>query len=86
MGSEMCIRDSYLLMSNTARGVMKINTNDVEREEGITERIKGTAGQTYETIESLKGVEQMDKLNDHHAVVLARGENGALNMSTIELP
>ncbi len=76
----------YLLMSNTARGVMKINTNDVEREEGITERIKGTAGQTYETIESLKGVEQMDKLNDHHAVVLARGENGALNMSTIELP
>ena len=76
----------YLLLSNSSRGVMKISTDDVERDEGITERIQGTAGQTYETIEALKGVEQMDKLNATHAVVMARGDNGTLNMKTIELP
>lgn len=76
----------YLLLSNSARGVMKISTEDVEREEGITKRIQGTAGQTYETIEALKGVEQMDKLNDKHAVVMARSETGSLDMQTIELP
>ena len=76
----------YLLLSNSARGVMKISTDDVEREEGITERIQGTAGQTYDTIESLKGVEQMDKLNASHAVLIARSDSGSLDMRTIELP
>ena len=78
--------EDFLLLSNSAHGVMKISTKDVERETGITEKVRGTAGQAFEKIESLKGVEQMDKLNEHHAVVLARGENGALDMSTIELP
>lgn len=76
----------FLLLSNSARGVMKISTADVEREEGITERIQGTAGQTYDTIESLKGVEQMDKLNDGHAVLMARNDSGSLDLVTIELP
>lgn len=76
----------FLLLSNTARGVMKISTEDVEREEGITERIQGKAGQAYDTIESLQGVEQMDKLNAKHAALIARGDNGSLNLQTIELP
>ena len=76
---------NYLLMSNTARGVMKISTDDVERSEGITERIKGIAGQQYETIEDLKGVEQMDKLNDGHVLVLARNGD-ALDVHTVDLP
>lgn len=76
----------YLLLSNTARGVMKISTEDIEREEGITEKIGGTAGQSYDTIESLKNVEQMDRLNDAHVLVLAKSKSGALNAHTVELP
>ena len=76
----------YLLLSNTARGVMKISTDDIEREEGITERIQGIAGQSYDTISSLKDVVQMDKLNDHHAALLTQAEGGSLDLLTIELP
>ena len=37
----------YLLMANSARGVMKVSTDDIERDNGITERVGGggTAGQ-----------------------------------------
>ena len=75
----------FLLLSNTARGVMKISTEDIEREEGITERIQGTAGQSYDTISSLKDVVQMDKLNEHHAALLTQSDSG-LHLMTIELP
>ena len=64
----------YLLLTNSVRGVMKISTDDIERSEGITERIGGTAGQTYETIADLKGVEQMDRLNATHALVIAKSD------------
>ena len=48
----------YLLLSNSARGVMKITTKGLSENEGLTERVSGggTAGQTYETIKSLAGV------------------------------
>jgi hypothetical protein len=76
----------YLLLSNTARGVMKISTDDIERSEGITDRINGTAGQSYETIESLQGVEQMDRLNEGHILVMARNDEGSLDVHTVDLP
>ncbi len=46
---------SFVLMANTNRGVMKISTDDLGRENGLSERVSGggTAGQSYETIESL---------------------------------
>lgn len=77
----------FLLMANSSRGVMKIGTDQLDKSEGITERVGGggTAGQSYETIEALKDVVQLDKLNDTHAVILAQAD-GALNLSTVELP
>lgn len=79
---------SYLLMSNSARGVMKISTEDIERSEGITSRVSGggVAGQTYETIESLKNVVQMDKLNDTHAVLMVKQGAGGHDLVTVPLP
>jgi hypothetical protein len=77
----------YLLMANSARGVMKISTDNLERAEGLTEPVSGggVAGQSYETIESLQGVVQLDKLDDAHGlVVIQQGE--ALSLRTIELP
>jgi hypothetical protein len=75
----------YILMANSARGVMKIKTEGADKAEGITERISGTAGQTYETIESLQGVEQLDRLNDSSAVILVRNDAG-VSIQTIALP
>ena len=45
----------------------------------------GTAGQKFETIESLKGVVQLDKLNDQSAVVLVQRDN-AIDLLTVALP
>ncbi len=76
----------FLLVANSARGVMKVSTEDIERKEGIEKRVSGTAGQSYETVPGLKGVVQLDRLNDDHAIVLIKTEDGALNLKTIDLP
>jgi hypothetical protein len=79
---------NWLLLANSARGVMKISTEGIARDEGISSPVSGgkTAGQTYETIEDLKGTVQLDKLGEHRAVVLIQHENGQLNLKTISLP
>jgi hypothetical protein len=79
----------YLLMANTARGLMKISTNDLARDEGITQPVTGggTAGQSYETIKELPGIVQLDKLNDTSAVVvIAQAQGGPQDLKTIPLP
>ena len=75
----------WLLMANSARGVMKISTADLDRKDGIEKRISGTAGQKYETIESMKNITQLDRLNDSSAVVLMEAESGS-SLSTVALP
>lgn len=79
---------THLLLSNSARGVMKITTEGLNANKGLTTPVGGggTAGQSFETIASLQGVVQMDKLNDSHAVVLIKTESGSLNLSTVALP
>jgi hypothetical protein len=77
----------YLLLANNNRGVMKVPTEGMKNQESITERVGGgTAGQSYETIEELKGVMQLDKLDDKHAVVLVRSASGEMTLQVIPLP
>ncbi len=78
----------FLLMANSARGVMKISTEGIAKNAGITEPVKdgGTAGQTYETIKELDGVVQLDRLNDDHAVILVQSSSGLQDLRTIPLP
>lgn len=79
----------YLLLSNSARGVMKIGTSGLRTAAGLTERVSGggTAGHGYETVESMTGVVQLDKLNSESAlVVLQAEEGGPLNLRTVALP
>ena len=44
-----------------------------------------TAGMPFETIANLKGVEQLTKLDNEHALILVKAEGGR-NLETIELP
>jgi hypothetical protein len=76
----------YILTANNSRGVMKITTENIGTIEGIEKRIDGTAGLPYETIEELKGVEQLDKLNKDQALLLVRSEGGAADLKTVALP
>ena len=78
----------FILMANSSRGVMKITTENIGNTPAITEPVKGggTAGLKYETISSLKGVEQLDRLDKDHAAILYRTPAGGLNLDTIALP
>lgn len=80
--------EEFLLLSNSARGVMKITTAGLQSNEGLSEPVRGggIAGQSYETIEALQGVVQMDKLNDTTAVVLMQNEAGEQTLKTVALP
>ncbi len=80
---------TFLLMSNSARGVMKIPTEGIEKQESLTDPVKGggTAGHGFETLKDWQGVTQLDKLNDTHAVLLVKNsETGSDDLKTVELP
>jgi hypothetical protein len=75
----------YILLANSSRGVMKITTDNIDKSNGITAPVRDKAGLTYETLASLQGVEQLDKLDKSHAVLLVRTPTG-MNLDTIALP
>jgi len=73
-------------MSNTSRGVMKIPTRDFATATPITTPVtRETGGIPYETIASMRGIEQMDLLDAQNSIVLARTQAG-LNLQVVPLP
>jgi len=75
---------NYILMANSSRGVMKLATDKLEGYKSITAQTEVT-GVPYETIASLKGVQQLDKYDDSNAMILA-GDGGKLDLRSIPLP
>jgi hypothetical protein len=93
----------YALIANSARGVMKVSLEGVDKIEAITAPVRGaapeqnkeaattklvggaTAGLKYETVKSLDGTFQLDKLNDSTAVVIQKTGSG-LSLQTVALP
>jgi hypothetical protein len=75
----------YLLLANSSRGVMKITTDGADTAASITSPVRDKEGLTYETIESMKQVVQLDQLDKGHALVL-KDEGGKLNLQTVEMP
>jgi hypothetical protein len=76
----------FLLMSNTARGVMKIPTDGFATATPITQPVKTeTGGITYETVAAMKGVEQLDLLDGSRTLALSRTDGG-LNLVAVALP
>jgi hypothetical protein len=76
---------SFLLLANNKRGVMKIPTDGMDKAQPITSRVPGKAGVSYETVEALKGVEKLDRLNDQLALLLVRNTDG-VNLQSVDLP
>jgi hypothetical protein len=75
----------YLLMSNNARGVMKMPTTSFTNAPPIERMVPDTAGVKYETIASLGGVTELDRLDVDRAVVIARGTAG-MDLRILPLP
>jgi hypothetical protein len=76
----------YLLIANTSRGVMKVPTDGFATAQGITAPVTTeTSGVAFERIATLKGVEQLDRLDDARALILARGDAG-LALQAVALP
>jgi len=76
----------FLLMSNNSRGVMKIATDGFASASAITSPVSAeTAGVPYETITSMRGVEQLDLLDAQNSIVIARA-GAALNLQIVPLP
>jgi hypothetical protein len=82
----------YLLMANNNRGVMKIPTAEFVSANSITTPVGGggTAGIKYETVSELKGVGQLDKLDDASAVLLVlrngKDQMDGSDIKTVPLP
>ncbi len=77
---------NYLLLANSSRGVMKVEADGAGAAKAIEHRVPDKEGLAYETIADLKGVVQLDKLNDREAVVLIQGQDGRIDLKSIDLP
>jgi hypothetical protein len=76
----------FLLLANSSRGVMKIPTEKIVEIEGITAPVSDTKGLAFETIEAWKGIDQLDRMDEKTAMVLARSDGGALTLESRDLP
>jgi len=77
----------FLLMANSARGVMKMSTEHLETYPAITTPVPVTAGVPYETIKDLTGVQHLEKFDDSKALILAKADASAsMDLKTIPLP
>lgn len=79
--------DSYLLIANSSRGIMKVPTKGITEVEGLSNKVpRGeTAGLKYETIKDWQGVVQLDRYSDTHAIVVQDSE-GKMSLLTRPLP
>jgi len=75
----------YILMSNNVRGVMKVPTSPFGKASAISSKIPDVGGVPFETIASMKGVQQLDLLDSSHALLLVQSGSG-LDLQSVALP
>jgi len=77
----------FVLMSNNSRGVMKIPADAFGAAAAISAPVTAVrAGVRYETIATMKNVDQLDLLDADRAVVLARRGDADLDLRLVPLP
>jgi hypothetical protein len=77
---------NFVLLANSSRGVMKIKTDEIEKVDGITSKIADKAGLSYDSLSELKGVEQLDRLNETTVAILSKSAEGNYTLTSMELP
>ena len=76
----------FLLTTNNSRGVMKIPTNTFATAAPITAPVETeTGGVPFEKVTTMTGIQQMDKLDDANAIVIARA-GSTTNLQIVPLP
>jgi hypothetical protein len=78
----------YLLLSNSSRGVMKISADGIHDLIGIDRPVRDgeVRGPPVQNVADWTGVDQLDRLDANHAVVLRKADNGALTLESKSLP
>jgi hypothetical protein len=78
----------YLLIANSARGLMKVPTEGIDKADGIEKPVTGggTAGVKYDSVKDAEGVEQLDRFDDSFALVVVKAKDGSLTLRPFELP
>ena len=79
---------NYILLANSSRGIMKISTDEIQSVNPIKDPVEGggTEGLPYNTIEAWTGVDQLDRLDEGHALVVRRSEGGDVSLESLALP
>jgi hypothetical protein len=75
---------SYILLNNSNRGIMKLTADNLDTFKPITAPTD-IAGVPYESVKSITGVTQLDKVDDQMAAVLM-GSGSSVALKTIALP
>lgn len=76
----------YLLMANSSRGIMKVETINFDKLPHIDSKVSGTQGAPFDTIADWEGIEQLDLLDNAHALVLQKAESGSRSLISMALP
>jgi hypothetical protein len=77
---------SFVLMSNSKHGLLKIPTEGIESVAPISTKVSGTAGLKAEKVSGYDtNVVQLDQFDKEHALLLVK-DGKKLNVETIELP
>jgi hypothetical protein len=74
----------YLLLANSARGVIKVAAEQITGAAPITAKVADTQGLKFEKI-AWEGINQLDRLDGRNAIVV-RTVGTSLNLETIALP
>lgn len=72
----------YILLANSNRTLMKIDPDDIAKQEPVTGPVKerwDTAGVHFLAVPQM-GVQQIDNLNDDFVLAIQRADDGALNL------
>ncbi|MGI9516388.1 MAG: hypothetical protein ACR2NP_05060 [Pirellulaceae bacterium] len=80
--------EKFILMANSHRGMMKISTSEISRDEGIAEPVRGggTEGQTYDTLGDLEGTVQLDRYGPDHALLIVKNDDNSHDLKVVLLP
>jgi len=78
----------YLLVANSARGLMKVEVANIASQEALNAPVPdgGTEGLSFEKLDSIEGVVQLAKIDDSHCLMISESPSKQLRMTTFVLP